>query len=51
MPCAQDQLDNIPLHSSMTFSNALVETQRAVIQLLAQRHSVTSGKGTGRDVI
>ena len=40
---AQDMLDSIPLHSSMTFSNALVETQRAVIQLLAKRHSVMSG--------
>ena len=42
---AQDMLDSIPLHSSMTFSNALVETQRAVIQLLAKRHSVMSGEG------
>eukprot|EP00435_Cladocopium_sp_Y103_P040190 s622_g10.t2 len=33
----EDQLESIPLHGSMSFSTALVETQRAVIQLLAKR--------------
>lgn len=50
----EDQLDNIPLHSSMTFSNALVETQRAVIQLLAQRQglvAVMESRGANQELV
>lgn len=50
----EDQLDNIPLHSSMTFSNALVETQRAVIQLLAQRQglvAVMEPRGANQELV
>ena len=39
----QDQLDNIPFHGSMTFPTSLVETQRAVVQLLAKRWEAKRG--------